>query len=270
MPARQASPAGKLLKHWREMRGLSQLELANRAGISARHLSFIETGRARPGRDVMLVLARALELPLWERNALLRASGNAPAFESGSLESPELASLLEMARLTIDQALPNLALVVDRHWNIILANTRAEADLDLCLGTNWRQAAAPINALKLLFSSSLAEHVEEWPRHAGMILGRLRREDASSADRGVARLHDALRAESSVEGVPYRTPNPTPLAQLALAVDGARLTARATITVLGTLEDVGAAGFRAICIAVPADDRPRFETLLTRLRPRVW
>jgi transcriptional regulator with XRE-family HTH domain len=269
MQDRQASPAGKLLKYWREVRGMSQGELAAGAEISARHLSFIETGRARPSLEVVMVLASALELPLSERNALLRASGHAPAYESGSIESPELASLREMARMTIDQVLPNSAIVIDRQWNIVLANARAETDLDLCLGPAWRRADR-VNIMKLLFSSRLAQHLDEWPRHAGAMLGRLRREDASSGDREVAELHDVLRAEPSAQGVPYRTPAPTPLSYVVMNVGGTRVAVRATVTSLGTPEDIGTAGYRVICLVIAADARPAFEALLAHVQPRMW
>src|SRR6201999_726970 len=113
---------GEHLRQWRLRRHLSQLDLAEDAGISTRHLSFLETGRAAPSRDMVLKLAERLEVPLRERNVLLVAAGFAPAFPQRSLDDP----VLKPARAAIDMVLgahePNPALAVDRHWNLVSAN----------------------------------------------------------------------------------------------------------------------------------------------------
>src|SRR5271165_4917525 len=113
---------GQYLREWRQRRHLSQLDLAGDAEISARHLSFVETGRAAPSRDMVLRLAERLNVPLRERNVLLVAAGFAPAFPQRSLDDPALKS----ARAAIDLVLrahePNPALVYDRHWNLVAAN----------------------------------------------------------------------------------------------------------------------------------------------------
>src|SRR6201989_309426 len=113
---------GEHLREWRQRRHLSQLDLAGEAEISARHLSFVETGRAAPSRDMVLRLAERLEVPLRERNVLLVAAGFAPAFPQRSLDDPALKS----ARAAIDLVLrahePNPALAVDRHWHLVTAN----------------------------------------------------------------------------------------------------------------------------------------------------
>src|SRR5258708_2798442 len=118
----QPAHVGDHLREWRQRRHLSQLDLAGDAEISARHLSFVETGRAAPSRDMVLKLAERLEVPLRERNVLLVAAGFAPAFPQRSLDDPALKS----ARAAIDLVLrahePNPALAVDRHWNLVSAN----------------------------------------------------------------------------------------------------------------------------------------------------
>src|SRR5947207_5251715 len=104
---------GRLLREWRERRGLSQLELALDAGISARHLSFVETGRSKPGREILLRVTEQLELPFRERNQLLLAAGHAPAFPERSLEDQELAPVREAVDLILRGHEPYPAVVVD-------------------------------------------------------------------------------------------------------------------------------------------------------------
>src|ERR1700744_3552003 len=122
--AERAQPVhiGDHLREWRQRRHLSQLDLAGDAEISARHLSFVETGRAAPSRDMVLKLAERLNVPLRERNVLLVAAGFAPAFPQRSLDGPALKS----ARAAVDWMLcahePSPALAYDRHWNLISAN----------------------------------------------------------------------------------------------------------------------------------------------------
>src|SRR6201990_1863444 len=113
---------GELLKMWRSKRRMSQLDLAVQAGVSARHLSFVETGRSAPSREMVLHLAEELDVPLRERNVLLIAAGFAPLFRERPLENPAL----DAARRAVDLVLaghePHPALAVDRHWNLVAAN----------------------------------------------------------------------------------------------------------------------------------------------------
>lgn len=139
-------PVGNMLREWRQRRRMSQLDLALDADISTRHLSFIETGRSTPSRDMLLRLAERLEIPLRERNALLVAAGFAPSFPERSLEDP----LLEPARKAMELVLaghePYPALAVDRHWNMIAAN---RALPPLLAGVDPALLAPPVNVLRL-------------------------------------------------------------------------------------------------------------------------
>src|SRR6266513_3167015 len=110
---------GSLLRKWREQRRLTQLEVALEAGISARHLSFVETGRSKPGRDMLLRVLEQLEVPFRERNELLLAAGHAPAFSERSLDDPELAPVREALDLILTGHEPYPAIVVDRAWNVV-------------------------------------------------------------------------------------------------------------------------------------------------------
>ena len=113
---------GDHLREWRQRRHLSQLDLAGDAEISARHLSFVETGRAAPSREMVLKLAERLEVPLRERNVLLVAAGFAPAFPQRSLDDPALKSARAAIDLVLKAHEPNPALAYDRHWNLVTAN----------------------------------------------------------------------------------------------------------------------------------------------------
>src|SRR5579864_3306050 len=163
--AERAEPAniGEHLRQWRLRRHLSQLDLAGEAEISARHLSFVETGRAAPSRDMVLRLAERLNVPLRERNVLLVAAGFAPAFPQRALDDPALKS----ARAAIDLVLrahePNPALAYDRHWNLVSANRMV---MPLLKGVPQRLLGQPINILKLAFHpealAPLTVNLPEW------------------------------------------------------------------------------------------------------------
>src|SRR5712691_3178328 len=114
---------GRLLREWRERRRLTQLELALDAGISTRHLSFVETGRSKPGRDLLLRVTEQLQVPLRERNQLLLAAGHAPAFPERSLQDSELAPVREALDLILTGHEPYPAVVLDRYWNVVAANS---------------------------------------------------------------------------------------------------------------------------------------------------
>src|ERR1700745_4155415 len=157
---------GDHLREWRRRRHLSQLDLAGDAEISARHLSFVETGRAAPSRDMVLKLAERLNVHLRERNVLLVAAGFAPAFSQRSLDDP----LLKSARAAIDLVLrahePNPALAYDRHWNLVSANRMVTP---LLRDVPARLLAPPINILRLAFHpealAARTVNVAEWCGH---------------------------------------------------------------------------------------------------------
>ena len=120
-----ATLVGSRIRAWRQMRGLSQFELASRAGFSVRHVSFLETGRARPSREAVLALAEVLELPLRERNRLLESAGFAHVFLETPLSADEMGHMRGMLQFILDRHLPYAAVVLDRHWNLLLGNRAA-------------------------------------------------------------------------------------------------------------------------------------------------
>jgi transcriptional regulator with XRE-family HTH domain len=192
MTTTQPRPVGELLRQWRERRRLSQLDLAIQADISTRHLSFVETGRSRPSRAMVLRLAEQLDLPLRERNHLLLAGGYAPVYAQTALDSPQMAEVRAALRQLLTGHEPYPAVVVDRGWNLVDANSSValftgEAAPELLV--------PPINVLRMsLHPDGMASRIVnlgEWRAH---LLGRLRRQIALTADPGLAELDQELRA----------------------------------------------------------------------------
>src|ERR1700755_943471 len=139
---------GDHLREWRQRRHLSQLDLAGDADISARHLSFVETGRAAPSREMVLKLAERLDVPLRERNVLLIAAGFAPAFPQRALDDPALKRRRRAIALVLKAQEPNPALAYDRHWNLVSANRMVAPLLD---GVPERLLGPPFNVPRLSF-----------------------------------------------------------------------------------------------------------------------
>jgi transcriptional regulator with XRE-family HTH domain len=185
-------PVGELLRQWRERRRLSQLELALQAEISTRHLSFVETGRAMPSRDMVLRLAAQLDLPLRERNHLLLAAGYAPVYAETALDAPHMAAVRAAVRQVLAGHEPYPAIVVDRGWNLVEANTGVAL---FTAGVAPELLAPPTNALRVsLHPAGMAPRIVnqgEWRAH---LLGRLRRQIALTAAPALAALYDELRA----------------------------------------------------------------------------
>lgn len=182
---------GEHLREWRQRRHLSQLDLAGEAEISARHLSFVETGRSAPSRDMVLKLAERLDVPLRERNVLLVAAGFAPAFPQRALDDPALKSAREAIDLVLKAHEPNPALAYDRHWNLVAANRMLAPILQ---GVPPKLLSPPLNILRLAFHpEGLAPrtvNLGEWAAH---LLERLHRQCEATADPELVKLYHDLR-----------------------------------------------------------------------------
>ena len=183
---------GEHLREWRQRRHLSQLDLAGDAEISARHLSFVETGRSAPSRDMVLKLAERLDVPLRERNVLLVAAGFAPAFPQRPLDDPALRSAREAINMILKAHEPNPALAYDRHWNLVSANRMVAPLLE---GVPERLLGQPFNILRLAFHpegfAPRTVNLAEWCAH---LLERLHRQCEATADPELLKLYDDLRA----------------------------------------------------------------------------
>jgi len=255
MPQAASSPPtfGPLLREWRGRRHLSQLALALDAEVSSRHLSFVETGRAQPSRDMVLLLAERLQVPLRERNRWLLAAGFAPVFPQHTLDDPALAEARRAVEIVLAGHEPYPALAVDRHWNLVLAN-RAVAP--------FLQGVAPellepkLNVLRVsLHPKGLAPRIAnlaEWREH---VLARLRQQVDLSADPVLA----ALREELLGYPAPPRENEGSPVEHgarvvvpLQLVTEGGVLSFFTTTTVFGTPIDVALSEL-AIEAFFPAD-----------------
>src|ERR1044071_9420298 len=183
---------GEHLREWRQRRHRSQLDLAVDAEISARHLSFVETGRAAPSREMVLKLAERLEVPLRERNVLLVAAGFAPAFPQRSLDDPALKSARQAIDLVLKAHEPNPALAYDRHWNLVTANRMVAPLLE---GIPARLLGPPFNIPRLAFHpeglASRTVNLAEWSAH---LLERLHRQCEATADPELLKLYAELKA----------------------------------------------------------------------------
>jgi len=188
----QTAAVGPLLREWRERRRLSQLSLACDAGVSARHLSFVETGRARPSREMVLHLAEQLEVPLRARNVLLLSAGYAPAYAERSLDDPALSGARRAIDLVLAGHEPFPALVFDRHWNVIAANNAVAPLLE---GADPALTAGPVNALRLaLHPKGLAPRIANLAQWRGHLLHNLRAQIEATADPVLADLEAELLA----------------------------------------------------------------------------
>jgi transcriptional regulator with XRE-family HTH domain len=243
---------GALLREWRQRRRLSQLDLALAADVSARHLSFLETGRARPSAAMVLRLAEHLEVPLRERNALLLAAGFAPAFGQRDLAEPEMGPVRDALEQVLAAHEPFPALVVDRHWGLVAANRTVAL---LTAGAAPELLEPPVNVLRLaLHPDGLAPRIAnlgEWRAH---LLDRLARQAAATADPALAALLEELAALPG--GDPAHTHD---LAAIDVATPlrlhapgGGELRLLSTVTTFGTALDVTLAEL-AIEAFLPAD-----------------
>ena len=192
--AQPESTVGAALREWRERRRLTQLELALDAGISARHLSFVETGRSKPGREMLLRVLRHLELPFREQNRLLLAAGHAPAFPERSLEGPELAPVREAIDVILAEHEPYPAVAVDRAWNLVAANAPMYAVAEL-VEIDPALLEPPINVIRLgLHPRGLAPvmaNLGDWHAHW---VERLSRQFEIGGDQALADLIEEIAA----------------------------------------------------------------------------
>lgn len=230
-------PFGEHLRQWRQRRRMTQMDLALEAEISTRHLSFLETGRSRPSREMVLQLAERLEVPLRERNLLLRSAGYAEQFPERPLHDPALAAARQVVELVLKGHEPFPALAIDRHWNLVAANA---AVAPLLAGADPVLLRPPVNVLRLsLHPAGLAPRIlnlRQWRRH---LLDRLRHQIALSGDPVLIQLLQELRGYPVPAGGSEPEPDYAGLAvPIRLATERGELSFFSTTTVFGTPVDV--------------------------------
>jgi transcriptional regulator with XRE-family HTH domain len=173
-PHLNSRPVGEMLREWRQRRRLSQLDFAGDAEISTKHLSFVETGRALPSREMLMRLVELLEVPLRERNAIFLAAGFAPIFAERPLDDPAMTAAREAVQLILKGHEPYPALAIDRHWNMVAANAVVAPLLG---GADPELLRHPINVLRLsLHPRGIAPMIVNLPQWRGHLLARLRRQ----------------------------------------------------------------------------------------------
>ncbi|WP_266168549.1 helix-turn-helix domain-containing protein [Dyella subtropica] len=235
-----ASHVGVLLREWRASRRLSQLDLALDAGVSARHLSCVETGKAQPSRDMLARLADALDMPLRERNALLMAAGFAPKYPESALATPELAQMRRAIEFILAQQEPYPAFLLNRHWDVLMAN---QAAMRINHFVMRGRPSAHQNMLRQIFDpDDFRQAVANWEEVARDLIHHLHNEVAASPSDTKAR--ELLEEVLAYPGVPARWrmrdlgAAPSPLLTTVLRRDDTEMHFFSTITTFGTPRDV--------------------------------
>jgi transcriptional regulator with XRE-family HTH domain len=254
------APLGGLLKDWRQRRRMSQLDLALEAGVSARHLSFLETGRSKPSRDMVIHLSEQLDVPLRDRNQLLLAAGFAPAYSEQPLDAPDMAPVREALDRILKGHEPYPAVVVDRWWELVAAN----ANVALFTGLAAPHVLEPpVNALRVtLHPEGMAPHIRNLPEWRAHLLDRLRRQVAVTNDDQLAALYAEVAAYPGGEAK-LSAHEPGIAVPLRIEIDGAELAFFSTIATFGTAVDITLAEL-AIEAFFPADEQTA-QTLTSAL-----
>jgi transcriptional regulator with XRE-family HTH domain len=237
---RPGGTVGHLLREWRAARGMSQLDLALQAGFSARHVSFIETGRTQPSRQALLVLTETLEVPLRERNRLLEAGGYAHIYRQTPLAAEEMAHIRGVLQFILDRHKPYAAVVLDRYSNCLMGNGASERLVAALVDSSL--LAEHMNHLRLLFHPlGVRRWIVNWDEVARTMLARAERELGPSQDDEARALLSEL--QGCVGGFPReRSSSPLNVADLLLPIhirkDDFELRLFSTIMTLGTPQDV--------------------------------
>lgn len=247
---------GALLQHWRKLRHLSQLALATEAEISPRHLCFLETGRSRPSRDMVLLLASVLDIPLRERNALLLAAGFAPVYSERGLDAPELAAVRGALDAILEQQEPFPAVVMNRHWDIVTTNRAATRFFGFLLGAQPAAAPRP-NVLRMMLApGGLRPYVANWDAVAHALVCRVHREAISGVpDEATTRLLAEILAYPGVGDSLHRPDRNAPIVPVVPVTFHKRdrvFSFFSTVTTLGTPLDITAQEVRIECF-FPSD-----------------
>jgi transcriptional regulator with XRE-family HTH domain len=226
---------GKLIREWRTRRHLSQMALASDAAVSTRYLSFIETGRARPSREMVLHLAEELQVPLRERNGLLMAAGYAPFFPQRSLEDEEMAPVREAVDRFLEAHSPYPAAVVDRHWNLVASNDGISRLTD---GVSPALLEPPANVFRIaLHPDGMAPRILNFAEWSGYIIARVGRQADLTADPVLQELYDELSGYPGVSSERHINGS-EPVLMHRLRLADQELSFFSTVTTFGTATDV--------------------------------
>ncbi|HEY4045990.1 MAG TPA: helix-turn-helix transcriptional regulator [Acidobacteriaceae bacterium] len=239
---------GELLRYWRQERGKSQLDLSLDTGISQRHLSFMESGRSVPSRDLLSIVSDALNIALRERNVLLLASGYAPLYSEQSMDAEQMAIVTRAVDWMLEQHEPHPALVLDRYWNVIRTNKAAPQFFSSFVDLDARPK--PRNLLDLMFDpAGMRPFVEEWEKVAAGLLQRVRREAVGQVvDLGLKKLLERLRKYPGVAELKPPLAPQSPVLSIAFRRGDERFSYFSLITTVGTPQCITAQELRVECM----------------------
>lgn len=256
------SKFGSILSEWRSIRRSSQLDLALATGISQRHISFVESGRAQPSRELILKLAAGLDLPLRTRNELLLAAGFAPVYSERSLDLAEMKPAREALDRILKHHEPYPAIVTNAAWNIVMNNQAASRIISSCVKTDQRTqlaADSTLNLMRLMFGKDgLRPHILNWNESSSVLMNRLRREAIANPNSPSAELFRDLRKDADTpDGKDFLLDEPLdPVLPLELLVAGNHLRLFTMFTTFGTSQDIALQELR-IDMSFPADEPTR-------------
>ena len=250
-------PFGAAIIRWRHVRRMSQLDLALGTGVSQRHISFLESGRASPSRPMVVQLARALDVPLRERNVLLNAAGYAPLYAERGLDSDELRQVRHVFEVIIAAHGPIPAFVVDRSWTVVLSNRAARRLTGLFVAPGSALVSGGLNVARLLLHpDGLRPFIVNWDDVAPVLIDRLEREiSARPGDEVLRSLAAELRTYPGVDDLPLRPRLPNAgdlLVPIHLRGRGLDVRLFTTIATIGTPQDITLEEMRSETL-LPAD-----------------
>jgi transcriptional regulator with XRE-family HTH domain len=251
-----ASPFPQLLKMWRQKRRLSQLEFALQSGVSQRHLSFLELGRAKPSRSMILQLSETLDVPLRERNDWLIAAGFAPVFRARPLDDPQMSQVMTAVRMMLTNHEPFPAIAIDRAWNIRLANRPFELLASMIGEDVWTRVGGPERNLMRLFfhPAGIKPFVINWKAIAPLLWHRARREAETLGGQEMkAVLADLSQYQDTETLWAAEETALVPVLPLEMQNGGLRISLFTVIATFGTAQDVTADELR-IESFFPADE----------------
>ncbi len=248
---------GQLLKQWRSQRNFSQMDLSITSNVSQRHISFLESGRSKPSRDMVLTLSAVLDIPLRQQNKMLTAAGFAALYSEFDLSDPEVAPIRQALEFTLRQQEPYPALVIDRYWNQVMMNKGAEHLIEWLTEAKELPVEIGQNLIKLmLHPQGVKEHVENWEIVASHIIHRVHRETQTDGEQQSQLLFNSLLAYPAVENLwrsPVKENWQLPLLNTVFSKAHQRLSFFTTLTTLGTPQDITLQELRLECL-FPSDE----------------
>lgn len=264
---------GSILSEWRSIRHASQLDLALTTGVSQRHISFVESGRAQPTRELIMKLAGGLDLPLRTRNELLLAAGYAPVYRERQLDLAEMKPECEAIDRILKHHEPYPAIVMDAAWNIVMRNKAASRIIASCMKTDSMSPPAidtPVNFMRLMFGiDGLRPHILNWNETSSALLSRLHREAIANPNSPSADLFLDLREDAEApHKKAFRQNGPLePVLPIELLVDGLCLRLFTMFTTFGTSQDIALQELR-IDLSFPADEPTRHFLMAAASQPK--